>query len=89
MKNKKLKFTIPFVVFAAGLIGAMQTNKMDKKATTLVNRWGYTHLEGQNCAITNVMCTVGGGSPCKQGTTLLYDFVSTVSCPNPLSKLNP
>lgn len=89
MKNKSLKFILPVAAVAFGLIGAIQTKEMNKKAIALVEKWGYTHLEGQNCVITNVMCTIGGGPPCKQGTILLYDFVSSVSCPNPLCKLNP
>ncbi len=88
MKNKFLKFILPMAVVAFGLAGAMHTNAMDKKATALIDRWGYTHLEGQNCVITNVMCKTDGSILCKQGTTQLYDFVSTTSCPNPLTK-NP
>jgi hypothetical protein len=89
MKIKLFKTTLPMAVVAFGIAGAMQTNAMSKKATALINKWGYTHLEGENCILTNVMCTVGGGPPCKQGTTQLYDFVSSVSCPNPLSRMYP
>lgn len=87
MKNKFLKFVLPMAVVAFGLVSAVHTNAMDKKATALVDRWGYTHLEGQNCVITNVMCSTTGSTPCKQGTVQLYDFVSTTSCPNPLTKI--
>ncbi|MGC4041882.1 MAG: DUF6520 family protein [Flavobacterium sp.] len=87
MKNKFLKFVLPMAVVAFGLAGAAHTNAMDKKAETLVQRWGYTHLEGENCVQTNIMCKTDPGSPCKQGSIQLYDFVSTSSCPNPLNKV--
>lgn len=87
MKNKFLKFVLPMAVVAFGLAGAAHTNAMDKKATALVQRWGYTHLEGENCVQTNIMCKTDPGTPCKQGSIQLYDFVSTTSCPNPLNKV--
>lgn len=88
MKIKILKLTLPTAMIVFGIAGAIHTNAMNKKAIVIINKWGYTHLEGENCIITNVMCTIGGGLPCKQGTNQLYDFVSTVSCPNPLTR-NP
>lgn len=87
MKIKFFKLILPIAVVAFGLAGAMHTNAMDKKATALVNKWGYTHIEGENCVLTNVMCRTEPGTPCKQGVNQLYDFVSTVSCPNPLNKI--
>jgi len=56
MKIKFFKLILPVAVVAFGLAGAMHTNAMDKKATALVNKWGYTHIEGENCVLTNVMC---------------------------------
>lgn len=87
MKNKFLKFVLPMAVIAFGLAGAAHTNAMDKKAAALEEKWGYTHLEGQNCVVSNTMCRTDGSQPCKQGSINLYDFVSTTSCPNPLTKI--
>ncbi|WP_284653151.1 DUF6520 family protein [Flavobacterium terrisoli] len=87
MKIKFFKLILPVAVVAFGLAGAMHTNAMDKKATKLVNKWGYTHIDGENCVLTNVMCRTEIGPPCKQGSNQLYDFVSTTSCPNPLNKI--
>ncbi|AWG24727.1 DUF6520 family protein [Flavobacterium kingsejongi] len=87
MKTKFFKFILPMAVVAFGLAGAAHTNAMGKTAVALADRWGYTHLEGQNCVITNVMCKTDPGTPCKQGSAQLYDFVSTTSCPNPLNKI--
>lgn len=87
MKIKFFKLILPMAVVAFGITGAMQTNAMSKKATALVNKWGYTHIEGENCVLTNVMCKTDLGTACKQGVNQLYDFVSTTSCPNPLNKI--
>lgn len=87
MKIKIFNLTLPTVVIVIGIACAIHTSAMNKKAVVVINKWGYTHLEGENCTITNVMCSIGGGQPCKQGTTQLYDFVSTTSCPNPLYKI--
>jgi hypothetical protein len=88
MKIKFFKLILPMAVIAFGLAGAMHTNAMGKKALTVDERWGYTHLEGQNCINSNIMCTIAPGVPCKQGaSTQLYEFVSLTSCPNPLNKI--
>lgn len=82
-----LKLILPIAVVALGLVGAIHTNAMTKKAVALVDKWGYTHLEGSNCVISNTMCRLEGGPFCKQGAIQLYDFVSTSSCPNPLLRI--
>lgn len=87
MKIKFFKLILPMAVVAFGIAGAMHTNAMSKKATTLVNKWGYTHIEGENCVLTNQMCRTQPGLPCKLGGEQLYDFVSTTSCPTPLNKI--
>jgi hypothetical protein len=87
MKTKFFKLILPIAVVAFGLAGAMHTNAMNKKAVALVDKWGYTHLEGQNCVKSETMCRTEPGPLCKQGTIQLYDFVSITSCPNTLNKI--
>lgn len=87
MKTKIFGAILPAAVIAFGIAGAMSTNAMSKKATTLVDVWGYTHIAGQNCLQSATRCTPTGATPCKQSGIQLYDFVSTISCPNPLTTL--
>ena len=89
MRSNLLKSILPVAVVAFGLAGAVHTNAMSKEATALVNKWGYTHIEGENCVQSNVVCKTEAGPPCTLGANQLYDFVSSTSCPNPLNRIAP
>lgn len=87
MKIKFFKLVLPMAVITFGIAGAISTNAMNKKAEALVDRWGYTHIDGQNCVKTNVKCTTDPGAPCTFGTLQLYDFVSLTTCPSTLNQI--
>lgn len=87
MKINFKKVIMPMVVITVGVFGAFSTSAMNQKNKAFADRWGYSHLEGENC-VREIMCTTNPGLPCKTvAGDQLYDFVSTVSCPNPLSKI--
>ena len=87
MKNKFFKMILPAVVVTFGILSAVSTSAMNKKTVTLAQKWGYSHIEGENC-VRQIMCKTDPGLPCKTvAGDQLYDFVSTVSCPNPLNKI--
>jgi hypothetical protein len=87
MKTKIFKMILPMAVITFGIAGALSTNAMSKKSSTLAERWGYTHLEAEPCTKA-IMCSTIPGTACKNSSgDVLYDFVSSVSCPNPLYKI--
>lgn len=81
------KVIMPMVVIALGIFGALSTNAMDQKKVSFVDRWGYTHLEGEGC-VRDIMCSTEPGDPCKtvSGDQLFDLEIDGVSCPNPLNK---
>lgn len=86
MKIKFFKMILPVAVITLGVAGAMSTNAMSKKSSSLVDKWGYTHIEDEPCT-KSIKCSTIPGLPCKNTAgEQLYDFVSSVSCPNPLFK---
>lgn len=86
MKFNFKKMILPLAVVAFGIVGAISTNAMNKKSTALVDRWGYTHDENGLCVDSEIMCSTNPGPPCLGSSSEpLYDFISTVSCPNPLN----
>lgn len=88
MKIKFFKMILPVAVITIGMASAVSTNAMSKTAAAFANRTGYTHLEGENCVITNMTCKNTSGVPCTFGGNQLYDLNSvTNTCPNPLNKI--
>lgn len=86
MKTKFFRLVLPAAVICFAIAGAVSTNAMNKKAATLVDRWGYAHLEDTPCK-KEIMCSTDNGPVCKNTAgDILYDFVSTTSCPNTLNK---
>lgn len=73
-------------VITFGIAGAISTNAMSKNASAFANRTGYTHIEGENCVITNVTCKNTPGAPCTFGGNQLYDFNGS-TCLTPLNKI--
>lgn len=74
------------VVITLGVFGAISTSAMNQKTTAFADRWGYSHIEGENC-VQEIMCSTIPGPPCKTvAGDQLFDLEDGVSCPNPLNK---
>ena len=89
MKNKMMNLIMPVAMIIVGVLGAFTTSAMNQRSSSVGDRWGYSHIEGENCIKEDVMCTTLPGSPCKSlaGDQLFDSFDDGVSCPNPLNKI--
>ena len=87
MKNKLMRVFMPMVVITLGVFGAISTSAINQKTTAFADRWGYTHIEGENC-VKDIMCSFTPGFTCKSvsGDQLYGLDQNGVTCPIALSK---
>lgn len=88
MKNKLMKVFMPLVVITLGVFGAISTSAMNQKTTAFADRWGYTHLEDEDCIDVEIMCSAIPGFTCKtvSGDQLYGLDQNGISCSIALSK---
>jgi len=90
MKTIFSRVLLPVAAITLSIAGAVGTNAMTKSAKVVVDKWGYLHNTTNPaqppCQLSTVMCTdVINPNICETSSGAdLYDFASTVSCPNPL-----
>ncbi|MEH6705850.1 DUF6520 family protein [Galbibacter orientalis] len=87
MKTKFLKSVLPISVVTLAIAGAFSTHAMDKASDRMVERTGYEHLSQQEPCVARIACTTDPGDPCTFNGAVLYDQLTSVSCPNPLNKI--
>ena len=87
MKKNLIKVFMPMVVITLGIFGAVSTSAMNQKTVAFGDRWGYSHIDGENC-VREIMCTTLPGLSCKTvaGDQLFDLNQDGVSCTNPLNK---
>lgn len=87
MKSKLMKVFMPLVVITLGIFGALSTSAMNQKTVAFGDKWGYSHIEEENC-VREIMCSTIPGEPCKTLSNVqLFELNQDgVSCPNPLNK---
>lgn len=82
-----MKVFMPLAVIMLGVFGAISTSAMNQKTTAFADRWGYTHIDGENC-VKDIMCSAIPGFTCKSlaGKQLYGLELDGVSCPVALTK---
>lgn len=92
MKTKFFKFGMPVAFVALGLVGALSSNAMEKKATVLASETGYKKVIGaaQPCQPVE-SCDNVPAQLCKSSidNSQLYHFVGNNQCPTMLFRSIP